>query len=164
MIFSSIVPVFRVEDYLLKCVQSIINQSYKDIEIILVDDGRDDRCPLMCEEDALFYMACHENNLKMFTFQAVIGDVYCEQSIWFKGYNEQYFYDTGSFLAEAYPLMKHLAKWYYPFRCRKITRLFVKQIIRCINNGILDTNVEKALKNIVVTNNAIMDGDDQIWV
>ena len=36
---SIIVPIYNVEGYLCKCIESIINQNYKDIEIILVDDG-----------------------------------------------------------------------------------------------------------------------------
>lgn len=44
-----IVPVFRVEDYLDVCVESLVNQSYSNLEIILVDDGSDDRCPQMCD-------------------------------------------------------------------------------------------------------------------
>lgn len=47
---SIIVPVYGVEQYLDACVESIINQTYKDIEIILVDDGSPDNCPQMCDE------------------------------------------------------------------------------------------------------------------
>ena len=39
---SVIVPVYRVESYIEYCIQSIQNQTYKDLEIILVDDGSDD--------------------------------------------------------------------------------------------------------------------------
>ena len=46
---SVIVPVFRVEKYLRRCVDSIINQTYKNLEIILVDDGSDDGCPEICD-------------------------------------------------------------------------------------------------------------------
>lgn len=49
-IFSVIVPIYKVENYLDKCVQSIINQTYSDIEIILVDDGSPDSCPRMCDK------------------------------------------------------------------------------------------------------------------
>lgn len=44
-----IVPVYAVEPYLDRCVQSIVNQSYKDLEVILVDDGSPDRCPAICD-------------------------------------------------------------------------------------------------------------------
>ena len=51
-LISVIVPVYKVEQYLDECVQSIINQTYKNLEIILVDDGSPDRCPEMCDEYA----------------------------------------------------------------------------------------------------------------
>lgn len=46
---SVIVPVYKVEKYLDACVESIVNQTYKDLEIILVDDGSPDNCPAMCD-------------------------------------------------------------------------------------------------------------------
>ena len=49
---SIIVPIYKVEKYIKKCVDSIIFQSYKDIEIILVDDGSPDNCPMICDEYA----------------------------------------------------------------------------------------------------------------
>lgn len=52
MFFSVIVPVYKVEDYLRKCLESIISQSFRDIEIILVDDGSPDSSPAICDEYA----------------------------------------------------------------------------------------------------------------
>lgn len=49
---SVIIPIFNVEKYLNKCVDSVINQTYKKIEIILVDDGSPDNCPAICDEYA----------------------------------------------------------------------------------------------------------------
>lgn len=49
---SIIVPIYKVEKYLDKCVNSILNQTYTDLEIILVDDGSPDGCPIMCDEFA----------------------------------------------------------------------------------------------------------------
>lgn len=46
---SVIIPVYNVEKYLDRCVQSVVNQTYKNLEIILVDDGSPDNCPEMCE-------------------------------------------------------------------------------------------------------------------
>ncbi|MBR0445882.1 MAG: glycosyltransferase [Oscillospiraceae bacterium] len=48
-LISVIVPVYNVEKYLDQCVESIVNQTYKNLEIILVDDGSPDRCPAMCD-------------------------------------------------------------------------------------------------------------------
>lgn len=50
---SVIVPVYNVEKYLSRCIESIINQTIKDIEIILVDDGSPDQSPQICDEYAL---------------------------------------------------------------------------------------------------------------
>lgn len=49
---SIIVPIYKVEDYLDNCVQSILRQTYRELEIILVDDGSPDRCPQICDEYA----------------------------------------------------------------------------------------------------------------
>ena len=48
-LISIIVPIYKVEPYLNKCVQSIVDQTYRDLEIILVDDGSPDICPAICD-------------------------------------------------------------------------------------------------------------------
>lgn len=62
---SVIIPVYRVEQYLNRCVQSIIKQTYSNLEIILVDDGSNDNCPKLCdhwakEDDRIFVI--HKRN------------------------------------------------------------------------------------------------------
>ena len=52
MLFSVIVPIYKVEQYLRKCVDSILNQTWKDFELLLVDDGSPDQCPGICDEYA----------------------------------------------------------------------------------------------------------------
>lgn len=49
---SVIVPVFKVEPYLKRCVDSLLGQTYKNIEVVLVDDGSPDGCPEICDEYA----------------------------------------------------------------------------------------------------------------
>lgn len=51
-VVSIIVPIYNVEKYLPKCIESILGQSYSDIEVILVDDGSTDRCGVICDEHA----------------------------------------------------------------------------------------------------------------
>ena len=46
---SVIIPVYNVEAYLDRCVESVINQTYPELEIILVDDGSPDNCPALCD-------------------------------------------------------------------------------------------------------------------
>lgn len=50
--FSVIVPIYKVEKYVRKCIESILSQTYEDYELILVDDGSPDNCPSICDEYA----------------------------------------------------------------------------------------------------------------
>lgn len=47
---SIIVPIYKVENFLGRCINSIVNQSYKNLEIMLVDDGSPDKCGVMIDE------------------------------------------------------------------------------------------------------------------
>ena len=62
---SVIVPIYKVENYLKRCVDSIINQTYKNLEIILVDDGSPDHSPEICDNYAKIdnrVIVIHKNN------------------------------------------------------------------------------------------------------
>ena len=48
-VVSVVLPIYGVEKYLDRCVTSIVNQTYSNLEIILVDDGSRDNCPQMCD-------------------------------------------------------------------------------------------------------------------
>lgn len=58
---SVIVPVYRVEQYLKKCVDSLLVQTYDNFEILLIDDGSDDNCPQICD-----YYSSIDNRVKVF--------------------------------------------------------------------------------------------------
>lgn len=62
---SVIVPVYKVEKYLDKCVESLLQQTYRFLEILLIDDGSPDRCPKMCDSYAQMderIRVIHKNN------------------------------------------------------------------------------------------------------
>lgn len=48
-LISVIVPVYNVETYLDRCIQSIVSQTFRNLEIILVDDGSTDNSPVLCD-------------------------------------------------------------------------------------------------------------------
>ena len=49
MLISVIIPVYKTEKYLRQCIDSVLSQSFKDLEVILVDDGSPDSCPAICD-------------------------------------------------------------------------------------------------------------------
>lgn len=51
-LISVVVPVYKVEPYLRRCIDSVLAQDWKDFELILVDDGSPDRCGIICDEYA----------------------------------------------------------------------------------------------------------------
>lgn len=60
-LISVVVPVFKVEQFLLDCVQSITNQTHKNLEILLIDDESPDSCPQICDE-----LANQDKRIKVF--------------------------------------------------------------------------------------------------
>lgn len=52
MLISVIIPVYNVEDYLFECVQSVLNQTYENFEILLINDGSTDNSVLICDDFA----------------------------------------------------------------------------------------------------------------
>lgn len=57
---SILIPVYKVEQYLQRCIDSVLSQDFTDYELILVDDGSPDRCGMICDENA-----CKESRIKV---------------------------------------------------------------------------------------------------
>lgn len=115
---SIIVPIYKVEKYLSKCVNSILNQTYKDLEIILVDDGSPDNCPHMCdafaEKDSRIKVIHKQNGGLMSARQAglriatgeyvgfVDGDDWIEPEMYMHFYNAVEKYHPDIIVSEFY--------------------------------------------------------------
>lgn len=66
---SVIVPIYKVEEFLDECIQSIVDQTYQNLQIILVDDGSPDHCGEMCEDWAKKDKRIEVIHKKMVDFQ-----------------------------------------------------------------------------------------------
>lgn len=87
-------------------------------------------------EDSLLFREFHRNKMKVYRYPATISKVLFGRSSWFYGFDEKYFYDTGAYLAAAYPEFYHVMKWYYPLRLFHRTNLSAVQMIKYINLGV----------------------------
>lgn len=80
--FSIIVSIYKVEKYLRQCVESILNQTYRDFELILVDDGSPDLCPQICDEyaarDSRVRVIHKENGGLVSTRKVGVANARCE--------------------------------------------------------------------------------------
>ena len=69
-IISVIVPIYNVEQYLSKCIDSILAQTFTDIEVLLVDDGSPDNCGRICDDYAL-----RDSRVRVFIKQMGVSEV-----------------------------------------------------------------------------------------
>ncbi len=103
--FSIIVPVFNVEKYLKRCIDSIEKQTFKDIEIILVDDGSTDNSPQICNQYAKEdkrIKVIHKSNEGVSAarndgFSLAAGEwvIYCDSDDWMEPNACEILYNTG---------------------------------------------------------------------
>lgn len=69
VLISIIIPIYNAENYIERCIKSVINQSYKNLEIILVDDGSKDNSGKICDEYAIIdkrITVIHKKNERCF--------------------------------------------------------------------------------------------------
>lgn len=94
---SVIIPVYKVEPYLKKCIDSIIDQSYKNLEIILVDDGSPDNCGQICDEYA-------QRDNRIIVIHKQNGGVSDARNVGFNAMHGEYvmFVDSDDWIAPTY--------------------------------------------------------------
>ena len=85
MLFSVIIPVYNIRDYLHKCLKSILCQKFKDYEIVLVDDGSTDGSSSICDEyaqnDSRIYVIHKENGGVVSARNIGIKEIYLKNII-----------------------------------------------------------------------------------
>lgn len=86
-------------------------------------------------EDSLFIKDCFSYNLKVYGSEIVIGECKKNQSSWFSGFNEKYFYDKGAFLEYFSPNAKYLLAVYFAFHYRGKTDISFRHRLKLMHQG-----------------------------
>ncbi len=86
-------------------------------------------------EDSLFIVECIRKGLKLYSHSFVLGACSKDESTWFTGFHEKFFYDKGAWLAAAFPKQGLLMRHYFAMRFRKKTELSYRQCCRLIKSG-----------------------------
>lgn len=87
-------------------------------------------------EDTIFLRECFRKNLKVYSYPYVLGTCARDESSWFTGYQDKYFFDYGALLMCAFPKAKHLIKWYFAMKLKKKSGRSLRDIIPLMNEGI----------------------------
>lgn len=99
-------------------------------------------CQYSCGEDSLFILDMLRCGAHVYTNKYVLGNTNKDSSTWFSGYNEKFFFDKGVWIACAFPHSKHIVKWYFILRFKKVAEISFTNTCKFVNRGI------KAYKNL----------------
>lgn len=86
-------------------------------------------------EESLLLRKCYDKKLKVYEYPFTIATVKQEESTWFNGYNEKFFYDKGAWLKEAYSKTWFIFIWYFILKFYNKCELSSFQIIKSLFNG-----------------------------
>lgn len=92
-------------------------------------------CKYPSGEDSMLLLEALRKGLKMYTHPLVIGEVKQEDSTWFKGYNEEYFFCRGAWTQAALPRIKYVIFLCYIVRLRNLATIPIKQMIQMMFAG-----------------------------
>lgn len=87
-------------------------------------------------EDSLLLRDANKKKLKIYEYPAIIASVDYEESTWFKGFDEKYFYDKGAWLKESYPRTWFIFMWYFVLKFYKKIELSSLGILKNILKGV----------------------------
>lgn len=96
-------------------------------------------------EDSLFLIEAIKKGLKVYATPQKIGEVKQESSTWFKGYNDKYFIDKGTWLANAFPVMKYPLAMYYSYMMKELSDKSMISLHKLMKLGI--TRFSEVVKN-----------------
>lgn len=136
-VFSIIVPVYKTEQYIEKCVTSILNQTYRDFELILIDDGSPDRCPQMCDEYQKLdsrVRVIHKKNGGVSSARNCGLEIACGTFIWFVDSDD---YIEPFSLQQLYEAQKEKEADLYVFNTQQIQSFHTADIDEFLKNTIL---------------------------
>lgn len=100
-------------------------------------------------EDALLFRDFAKNQINVYVYPETISTVYFDNSTWFRGYDEKYFFDTGAYLQCAYPVVGKALMWYYPMRLYKKSKLKIGAILYYITLGMQGYKEKKNYKDFM---------------
>ncbi len=93
-------------------------------------------CPFSTGEDSLFLKTCFDSGLKVYSYDYVLGTCCKDESSWFVGYNEKYFYDKGVLVRNLFPRSAYLMALYFGVRFKRKTDLGVLKRLKYIYFGV----------------------------
>ena len=93
-------------------------------------------CPFSAGEDTLFLKACFDHKLRVYSHTYVLGTCRKDESSWFTGYHEKYFYDKGVLLRQLFPKVHYLVAPYFAFFFKRKTKIPPFQRLKLILSGI----------------------------
>lgn len=93
-------------------------------------------CPFSAGEDSLFIKSCLDNGLHIYAHPYVLGSCCKDQSSWFVGFNDKYFYDKGVLVRHLFPRTAYLMALYFAVRFKRETNVGVWRRLRLVYAGV----------------------------
>ncbi|OKZ56230.1 MAG: hypothetical protein BHV99_06405 [Clostridium sp. 26_21] len=150
-LISIVIPVYKVEKYLEKCIESVLKQTYTNLQIILVDDGSPDNCGKICDEYA-------KRDSRIDVIHKVNGGLSEARNVGISKAKGRYigFVDSDDYIKEnMYEILLNLIKKYNADAsiCNLYDVIEGKEYIRNKNNGIQEYSRLDILKEVLLDKN-----------